>query len=282
VGSADVLLDHKPEPPAMTAYTEGVLATRAGSKSDVEIHLFFSSTCVHCKKVIAALDDGRKEIRTAAARWLGELKVEEAVGPIRKALDKEKYDEPKAQMMETLEVLGEDIDRFLNRSKLKKEAEKGLKKAFHKDIAWFPFDNLPVVHWEKNRRKVAPEIIRWFVVQAQKLKKPEPGPLYRRYFNLMRPDEREELGNYVLEAWLAHDTVPKYSHEEASELADQDLANILRHAKQYPQYYTDLDEELYRKSSLNHYLNECLGSATPSKGILAISAACCGADFHQI
>lgn len=229
--------------------------------------------------IIAALDDGRKEIRTAAARWLGQLEVKEAVGPIKKTLDKEKYDEPKAQMMESLEILGEDIDRFLNRSKLKKEAEKGLSKALHKDIAWFPFDRLPEVHWEKNRQKVAPEIIRWFVVQAQKLKNPEPGPLYRRYFNLMRPDEREKLGSFVLEAWLAHDTVPKYTHEEASELADQSLANIVQHAKQYPEYYQDLDEEQYRKSSLNHYLNECMGSATPSKGILAISAACCGSEI---
>jgi hypothetical protein len=231
------------------------------------------------KLIIAALDDGRKDIRTAAARWLGELKIAEAETPIRKALEREKFDEPKAQMMETLEILGVDIDRFLNRNKLKEEAETGLKKAVPKDLAWFPLDGLPEVHWEKSKQKVAPEIIQWFVVQAHKLKNPEPGPLQRRYFKLMRPDERARLGNFVLTSWLAQDTIPRYNHDEASRLADQQVAQTLQYVKQHPKYYPDFDEAQYRKSVLNHLLNECLGSANSSKGILAISAACCGSEI---
>jgi len=233
----------------------------------------------HENLIISALDDGRKDVRAAAARWLGELRIVDAVKPIRKALDKEKFDEPKAEMMETLEILGVDIDRFLNRKKLQAEAEKGLKKAIPKDLAWFPFDGLPEVHWDKNKQKVAPETMRWFVVQAHKLKNPEPGPLHRRYFNLMRPDERRKLGNFVLDSWLAQDTAPKYNYEEASELADQDVAQTLQYVKKYPQHYADFDEAQFRKSRLNYFLSECRGSANPSKGILAVSAACCGSEI---
>jgi len=229
--------------------------------------------------IVAALDDGRKDVRAAAARWLGELKIVDAEKPIRKALDKEKFDEPKAEMMSTLEILGVDIDRFLNRKKLQAEAEKGLKKALPKDLTWFPFDGLPEVHWEKNKRKVAPEIIQWFVVQTHKLKNPEPNSLHRRYFSLMRPDERQRLGNFILESWLAQDTIPKYNHEEASKLADQDLAQTRQYVKKYPQYYPDFDEAQYRKSRLNYFLNECLGSASSNKGILAVSAAGCGSEI---
>ncbi|MCA9430614.1 MAG: DUF4132 domain-containing protein, partial [Candidatus Omnitrophica bacterium] len=234
------------------------------------------------KLIINALEDGRKDVRASAAAWLGELNVTEAVPAIKKALQKEKHDEPKAAMMEALEGLGEDIDKFLNRKKLKEEAEKGLKKEIHKDLAWFPFDRLPEVHWEKNRQQVPPEVLKWFVVQCFRLKSPEPGPLSRRYFALMRPNERKALGKFVLDAWLTQDTLPRYTHEEAEQEAEKQLAQTKQQVKQFPQYYQDFDEDQSRKAYFNHCLNECLGSANASKGILAIPAACCGGEIVPI
>jgi hypothetical protein len=230
------------------------------------------------RPILGALDDGRKDVRASAAEWLGRLGDPEAIGPLKKALVSEKHDEPKAAMMGALETFGVDIDQFLNRKKLLAEAEKGLAKPLPKELEWFPFDALPEVHWEKNRQVVPPAILRWLIVQAFRVKSPEPGALLRRYCALMRPDERQRLGKQVLGAWLEQDTVPRYDHAEAAKLAEQQVAQHKQWAKQYPQYAKDFDEATVRKTSLNHFLHECVGSAIASKGVLAVAGACSGAD----
>ncbi len=232
--------------------------------------------------IILALQDGRKDVRTSAADWSAKLELTEAVTPLKQALKKEKHDTPKAAMMEALEKLGVDIDQFLNRKKLLAEAERGMAKTVPKDLIWFPFDQLPEVHWEKTRQQVPPVVLRWFVVQTCKVKNPEPGPLLRRYFALMRPVETAPFGKFVFDAWLHQDTVPKYNHAEASKLADQQTAQLKQYAAQSPQFYPDFDEQSARKQALNNLLKECLGSANSSKGILAISACCCGAEVVPV
>lgn len=230
------------------------------------------------KLIVDALDDGKKDVRASAALWIKELHVEEAVPRLKSVLEKEKYDEPKAAYMEALESLGVDIDSFLNRKKLLEEAKKTLKKAIPKDLAWFPLDQLPEAHWEKNRQKVAPEILSHFIIQSFKLKSPEPGPLLRRYFALIRPSERKAIGEFVFNAWLTQDTLPRYTPQEASQLADQDAKRIAGYVSKNPQWYKDWDEAAYRKQAYNRLLNDCLGSANPSKGILAIAAVGCGPE----
>ena len=234
------------------------------------------------KLIIRALNDGRKEVRASAAAWLNELRIVAAVPAIKKALQKEKHDEPKAAMMMALEGLGEDIDKFLNRKKLQEDAEKGLEKGIPAELAWFPFQRLPELHWAKNRQQVPEAVVKWFIVQAFRLKSPEPGPLLRRYFALMRPNERKALGRFVLDCWLAQDTLPKYSQTEAEQLADKQLAQTLQSVKKYPQYYPDFNANQARKNFLNQLLNECLASANPTKGILAVAGACCEAGAVPI
>jgi hypothetical protein len=228
--------------------------------------------------IIGALSDRRKDVRAAAADWLGQLRDQQAAGPLEHALSKEKDEEPKAAMMGALEALGVDVDRFLNRKRLLAEAAAGLKKPIPADLAWFPFDRLPAVHWARNRQLVPAEILRWFVVQAFRVKSPEPNALLRRYCALMREAERQQLGTFVLGAWLRQDTLPKHDYEEAAKLADQQAATMKTLAVKHPQYYPDFDEERQRKASLNHFLHECLGSANSSKGVLAVAGACCGGD----
>jgi len=268
-----------PKPPAAFA---SFLWERALSTSKTERAL--AQACLRHypnreKRIITALEDGRKDIRASAATWLGELGVTEAIAPIRKALAKEKQDLPKAAMMESLERLGEDLDQFLNRKKLLEEAEKGLQKPLPAELDWFPFAELPEVHWEKNKQVVPAPILKWFIVQACKLKKVEPGALQRRYFSMMQPQERAALGRFIFEQWLSHDTRPKYTQAEAEQLADQQTAQSKQFATQYPQYYPNFDEHQHRRQTLGHLLNECLASASSSRGILSISAACCGPDI---
>jgi HEAT repeat protein len=228
--------------------------------------------------VTGALGDGRKDVRAAAADWLSRLRDPAAIKPLEKALAVERHDEARAAMMGALESLGVDVDQFLNRKKLLAEAEKGLAKPLPEELAWFPFDTLPEVHWEKSRQVVPPAILRWLVVQAYRVKSPEPGALLRRYCLLMREDERRRLGDHVLQAWLRQDTAPKNDHDAAVKLTEQQLQQLRQLAKQYPQYYKDFDEATVRKRTLDHFLHECVGSAIGSKGVLAVAAACCGAE----
>lgn len=226
-----------------------------------------------------ALEDARKSTRVVAAEWLTGIRSPDSIKVLKKALASEKHDEPKAAMMMALEALGVDMDQFLNRKKLLEEAQNGLKKGMPKDLEWFPVQQIPVVHWEKNRQPVAPEILQWMLVQTCKVKNPEPTPLIRRYCALMDPQERSELGAYVLKAWLHQDTLPKYTQEEAQALSDQTVDQYRGYAKQHPAYYESFDFEALRKNTYANAIRTCAGSANPSKGILAIAGACCGADI---
>ena len=234
------------------------------------------------QRIIAALSDGKKDVRAAAAQWLGELSVSEAIPVLKKALEKEKYEEVKRTMMQALENLGVPMEQFIDRSKLLKEAQKGLTKGFPAKLQWFPSDRLPAVHWEKTGDPVEAEILQWFLLQSFKMKNPEPNPLLRLYCSLFHPDERNVLGKYVLESWIAEDTRSQYSYEEASELAENDLQQTRSSFQQFPQYYPNWNEEQYFQKTLNHYLTACLGSAISSKGILAVAGACAGGEIVPI
>lgn len=57
-------LEHGPVTPAGAALTSGVLATRQGTASQPEHHLFYSSTCPHCEQIMAMLhQDNRATVR---------------------------------------------------------------------------------------------------------------------------------------------------------------------------------------------------------------------------
>jgi hypothetical protein len=48
-------------------------------------------------------------------------------------------------------------------------------------------------------------VLKWFIVQATKLKTPEPNALLRRYASKLEPSDREAFGQFVLDAWLGED-----------------------------------------------------------------------------
>ncbi|MCB9396259.1 MAG: DUF4132 domain-containing protein [Acidobacteria bacterium] len=229
--------------------------------------------------ILKALEDGRKDVRANAAAWLGKLNARETEPVLQKVLKKEKNDEVKAAIMSSLESFGTDLDKFLNRKALLDDAQKALRKPTPKDIAWFPFDQLPQMVWEKANRKVEPEIIQYFILQAFRFKNPEPNPLIQRYLMLMRAEDRQKLGELVFNSWLVQDTLPRYTSDEARQMAEKDLAQVKVWAARSPQYYQDFNEAQYLKASYNRYLNECLGSAISSKGILSIAAICCGPEI---
>ncbi len=221
-------------------------------------------------RVVESLKDGRQEVRTNAARWLKELHYQGAVPELKQALKKEKNEHAKGAMMEALESLGVPVDEFLDWKSLKQEAEKGLVKGVPTQLTWFPFETLPELHCEDGKL-VEPIILKWLIILACKLGSPEPTPALRKYAQYFKQTERRALGKYIVQAWLTQDTLPRYNMETALPVAKQQ-------AQQYLRWYPDRTEEDLIKMCLNNLLNDCLGSATKEKGILAVAAVCNGAE----
>ncbi len=231
-------------------------------------------------RIIAALSSGQQEQRSVAADWLGRLKIHGAIPALRAAIAKEKYDTPKAMMIGALERLDVPPDEFLNRAGLLKDAKKTVAKPAPAALAWFPLAQLPAVHWSDNGKRVAPEILQAWLIQACKLKQAEPSALVRRYAASFRADERETLGQFILDAWMAEDVTPN-PRPVAETNAMAAAQSLHRSVAQYPQYFAEYVgmplERIYARLLPGH-LETPKGSANDSKGILALAGACVGAS----
>jgi hypothetical protein len=232
--------------------------------------------------IIAALADGKAETRSVAATWLGRLKYAPAVSALEAALKKEKSDVAVGAMMAALELLGVPVDRFLKRETLEDDARKGLAKGVPADIAWFPWDALPAVHWADTGQAVALDVLKWFIVQAMKLKTPEPHSLLRRYCAMFVPREREAFGQFVLDTWLRQDVKP-IEREEAEKRARGGAKQWHQWINHQPQHFQNspylgkTEDEIFQMM-LPQVMLTPAGSAIASKGVLAVAAACCGAE----
>jgi HEAT repeat protein len=237
------------------------------------------------ERLCTALTSGNFQTRMVAAEWLGRLGNKGAIEPLSAAARKEKQDAALDEMLTALERLGQSIEPFLQRDKLQADALKALKKGIPKQLDWFPWETLPQVHWQDTGEEIPRETLTWLIVQSYKLKSAEAGPLLRRYGALMQPREREELGNFVLQAWLGQDLKRKHSDAEARALARQQAPQTWQSFQGMLQWYQQqnqtppaslattqqqVEEQIYQNLQ-----REC-GSAVGEKGVLAVAGACCG------
>ena len=224
---------------------------------------------VRDERIIAALTHRSAETRAVAADWAGRLQLRGAIAPLHAAAKKEKNDLALDAILTALERLGESIEPYLSRDKLAADAEKALAKEPPAALAWFPFAQLPTIHWSDSGQEVPPAVVRHWLAQTCKLKSPAAGALLKRYAGLIKQPERQELGEFVLEAWLETDLKPKYTEAEARAAVKKQIASTPWMAKwvaQSPEY-----EEQCVQSAL-----AAREGATDSKGILAVPSACGG------
>ncbi|GAA0595802.1 DUF4132 domain-containing protein [Kribbella sandramycini] len=199
-------------------------------------------------RIAAALTDGKATTRQVAAQWLQRINHVAAVPALETALRKEKNELAKAAFLDALQGLGEPIESYLDHEAMLGEANASVTKGLHKELAWLDWSALPVVHWAESGDAVPLPVLQWLTNQAVKAKSPEPGALLRTYAALIEPAERERFGRALLDAWIAEDTrLP-----EPDEVQDPDFAD-------WP-----------------------VGSAIGSKGVLAVVAACAGADVVPV
>lgn len=269
-----------PEPPTEVVNALFDLALGSGKTDRLPAQQALDKLPGKEARIIAALADGKADVRTTAAQWLGRLRCEDAIEGLERAVAKEKLDVPKGAMLDTLQLMGRPVEKYLDRGMLAGEAEKTLAKGVPKDLDWFPWAGLPTVRWSDSGEAVPVDVLRWMLVQAVKQKSPEPNAVLRKYCAMFAPRDREALGQFVLEAWLAEDVRP-VSPEQAMAAATSTAQSIHGYMSSHPQYYKN-DPNFGRsvEELIAKFLPGCLrqpgGSATGSKGLLAVVAACAG------
>lgn len=222
------------------------------------------------ERIVSALEDKNLATRQAAVEWLAKLNRPEAIEPLKTLLRKEKSEAGRGLLLTALEKLGASVDEFLNRDGLMAEATDGLKKGVPDVLSWFPFAQLPAVHWADTGERVDSKIVTWWLVQANKQGTPEPGPILRRYAGLIPPTERQALGQFILDAWIAQDTVPAYTPEALEKEVERYGKYLL--TSRWTQAQVDSYLPEYRRELAKQFK----GSALKERGILAVAAACVG------
>ncbi|MFP5393272.1 MAG: DUF4132 domain-containing protein, partial [Gammaproteobacteria bacterium] len=200
-----------------------------------------------------------------------------AVPALYAALAKETREGASAALMTALEGLGEDLSERFTPDKLLAQARKGLKGKAPAGMAWLNLDLLPACEWEAGG-PVEPEIVRWWVQLACKLKEPGGNGLFERYLNLLTPASRAALGGFVLHQFIAQDTRAPSLEEAnayAAARAPQDWLTQQAWLQEHPElarYYPQSERQLfeqYKRARLGEYF----GSAISEKGILALAWA---------
>lgn len=237
------------------------------------------------QRVIDALASSKQDERIVAANWIASLNLNDAIAPLIKALNKEKRETAKAALLSALHQLGHDINDYLSPEALLKEAVTGLKKAMPKGLNWFPFSSLPALKWSSGE-SVEPDIIKWWIVLACKLKQPEGNPLLDLYINQLDVLSQKNLSAYVLQVFIGRDTDCP-SDVEAKDFAAQHQQtrydNYQRWSKSdWGASYKDKTLEDAFHDLFVEKKSEYLGSAIGEKGILCLVSGMDGADAVQI
>jgi hypothetical protein len=224
------------------------------------------------KKVVVALSDGRQAVRQAAAEWIGNIGESDVIEDLKAAFKKEKQELVKGAIITALEKCGADVTEFMDRKKLVKEAEDGLKKKIPAGLAWFPFDSMPKVHWEDTGKPVDPQVLKWWIVQAVGQKSAVPGPLVRRYLKMCKPADVTALSKYIVSSWISYDTRTA-SPDEARERAKNDAASQWKMYSKYDYWVEQYkSEQGYQEHLFRQYSTELVGSASGERGMLALAA----------
>lgn len=236
------------------------------------------------KRVCESLASSKQELRIEAARWLAHLDYRAGVPALYAALEKETRETASAALMTALEKLGEDLSPYLAPVKLLAQARKGLKARAPAGLTWLNLDGLPACSWQDGSM-VEPDIIRWWVILACKLKEPSGNALLERYLGLLASPSRSALGSYVLHQFIARDTANPSLDDGiawANAQASGRFQQYQTWAQQHPEYYEaqgKLTQEQVFEQCKREKMAEYLGSAINEKGILALVS---GMSGHEL
>ena len=235
------------------------------------------------------LADAKGELRAASAQWLATLGDPAAIPTLRTALAKEKREVPRAAFLAALQQLGDDISSDLGPGPLLAEARAGLRAKLPPALGWFGFDQLPTLQWTDGT-PVDPQLPRWWVVLANKVKDPDGSGLFDLYLGRLQPDAAAALGRFVLTSWVAQD-VRHPSEEESRAHAPtegqrrhtsaQDLLRRYRGNERvtWVQQRAAIPVEQHVREVFAEHQSLYLGSAAANRGLLALTTRMPGIEL---
>jgi hypothetical protein len=235
--------------------------------------------------IAALLGDGKGDVRAGAARWLLRRGAADRSADLRAALTRERSDAARAAIITAIEGLGGDVSDLFDPARMQQEAKTGLAKTKVKGLAWFPFDQLPRLHW-RDGTPVDPDLPRWWITLGAKLKQPGGDALIDLWLDRLAPGDAHRLGWMVLTSWIEEDT-RTCTAEEANAYAAQNVTAVLQQNRQniqrWPQSasYFPTDRDVVFEQLRRQQLGTYLGSAADSKGILALATRVEGADVAR-
>ena len=258
-------------------------AAVSGYKSDREL-LYEIVDESFTDLVLPYLANRAKADRKGAADWIRTYPTEAAVKPLLTAARKEKDDGVKASMLSALEVLRVDIDGFISPEALAADATKAMSRrnAIPKAIEWLDFEHLPPLTWAggdstATGAPVELDVVKMFIVNAVKAKTAEPSPILRRHFDNMDQTQVRAFGRALLDWWMAED-LRTYTAEEARAEAQRQAPQQHQWSQRGYGSYKGMTQQQIEDALYGELLTTVLGSATTSKGVLAVVAASAGGE----
>ena len=233
---------------------------------------------------------GTASTREAAAQWLADLADPAAVPALRRAAAKERTAAGRAAILHALAACGDDTSDLLSPEALGAEAARGLRGRAPASLDWFDLDALPALRW-CDGSPVAPEIVRWWVIMADKLKDPSGRGLWELYLDRLDPADAAALGSHVLHTWIAQDTrrldeAECRTRAETAGRREHDACQRYLAATKEPEWLVErarqeaavpVEEHVAR--FLRYYRGLFVGSAIADKGLLALTVRMDGAEL---
>jgi Domain of unknown function (DUF4132)/HEAT repeats len=266
-----------PRPPARLVDHLYSLALGAGKTDRASAQEALERDPQRTARAAAALQDGKSDIRLAAAQWLARIADPSALPALSAAWKQEKQDVVRGAVLDALIAIGEDAESYLDPAKTAAAAAKFVAKGLPSALGWLDWETVPGLTWASSGEAVPRAVVQWLCGTAVKAKSPEPDAVLRHYTALFDAAERERLAVCLLTGWLREDVRP-VPPAEAESMAARAASVSHRWHSSPSGPYPGMSVEQVKAILLPGYLKIPAGSAVASKGLLAVVAACGGRD----
>jgi hypothetical protein len=266
-----------PSPPARLADRLYALAVGPRKSDRAPAQAALKRDPQRTARATAALQDGKSDVRLAAAQWLARIADPSALPALKAAWKKEKRDVVRGALLDALIAVGEDTASYLDAAATAATAEKFVAKGMPSSLAWLDWEALPELTWASSAEAVPRKVVQWLCGTAVKARSPEPDAMLRHYASLFDTAARERLAAQLLAAWLRED-LRTITPAEAESRAAHDVSSFYGWYSSPNGPYAGMTVEQIKAAILPTYAKQLAGSAIASKGLLAIVAACGGRD----
>jgi hypothetical protein len=266
-----------PRPPARLVDRLYTLAVGARKSDRAPAQAALERDPKRAARAAAALQDGKSDVRLAAGQWLTRIADPSALPALHAAWKREKQDVVRGALLDALIAIGEDAKTYLDPARMVAAAEKFAASGPPSSLAWLDWATLPELTWASSGESVPRSVVQWLCGTAVKARSPEPDAVLRHYAALFDAAVRERLAAHLLAGWLREDLRP-ISPAEAESRAAHDASRYHGFHSSQNGPYAGMSVEQVKAALLSAYVKLPAGSATASKGLLAVVAACGGRD----